>query len=145
MAIAVYTISIRHGAYTLRPSGCPPNRASLPCISLPFLYLFIGADCPHHDNASMWNPLRSQKAEVISHWYALIPNFNTSTQEFYSDVEKEVEARQVPGLTMSRVDEAFVRLYRQLSPRERRTLAGPEDAIDWFSFSRRTSSPSPTL
>ena len=33
------------------------------------------------------------------------------------------------------VDEAVVRLYRQLSPRERRTLAGPEDAIGWFSFS----------
>lgn len=52
----------------------------------------------------MWNPFRSKKADVISHWYALLPNFQASTQEFFSDIEKEVAARQVPGLVISRVD-----------------------------------------
>lgn len=32
------------------------------------------------------------------------------------------------------VDEAVKRLYRRLSPSERRLLAGPEDEIDWFCF-----------
>jgi hypothetical protein len=31
-------------------------------------------------------------------------------------------------------DEAVARLYRRLSPRERRMLAAPDDAIDWFGF-----------
>ncbi len=52
----------------------------------------------------MWNPFRSKMADVISHWYALVPNFQESTQEFYSAIEKEVEAQKVPGLEMSHVD-----------------------------------------
>ena len=31
-------------------------------------------------------------------------------------------------------DEAAERMYRRLSPRERRLLAGPDDGIDWFGF-----------
>ena len=52
----------------------------------------------------MWNPFKSKKAEVISHWYALVPDFETSTQDFYADVEKELQSRKVPGLEISRVD-----------------------------------------
>ena len=47
---------------------------------------------------------RSKKADVLSHWYTLVPGFNTSAQEFYGTVEEELKARQVPGLQMSRVD-----------------------------------------
>lgn len=48
--------------------------------------------------------LRAKKADVISHWYALVPNFSASTQEFYQTVEEELKTRQVPDLEMSRVD-----------------------------------------
>ena len=47
---------------------------------------------------------KSRKPEVIRHWYALVPGFNTSTDEFYTSVETELKDRQVPGLQMSRVD-----------------------------------------
>lgn len=47
---------------------------------------------------------RPKKAEVISHWYALIPDFKTPTAEFYSDIESLLKARQVPGLEISRVE-----------------------------------------
>ena len=52
----------------------------------------------------MFAIFRSKKADVLSHWYTLVPGFNTSSQEFYGSVEAELKARQVPGLGMSRVD-----------------------------------------
>jgi hypothetical protein len=52
----------------------------------------------------MFAIFRSKKADVLSHWYTLVPGFNTSSQEFYGGVEEELKARQVPGLAMSRVD-----------------------------------------
>lgn len=41
---------------------------------------------------------------VLSHWYVLMDNFQHSTTEFYDEVEKELAARQAPGLKISRVD-----------------------------------------
>ena len=52
----------------------------------------------------MWNPFGKKQAEVISHWYSLIPNFTASTQEFYALIEKALQTQQVPGLEISRVD-----------------------------------------
>jgi len=52
----------------------------------------------------MKNPFSSKKADVISHWYALVPDFQSSTQEFYAGIEKELESRKVPGLEISRVE-----------------------------------------
>ena len=52
----------------------------------------------------MKNPFSSKKADVISHWYALVPDFQSSTQEFYASIEKELEARKVPDLEISRVE-----------------------------------------
>src|ERR1035438_6432882 len=52
----------------------------------------------------MFAIFRSKKADVLSHWYTLVPGFNTSSQEFYGSVEEDLKARQVPGLEMSRVD-----------------------------------------
>lgn len=52
----------------------------------------------------MFGFFKSKQADVISHWYSLIPGFNTSTKDFYEAVEKELKERQVPGLEMSRVE-----------------------------------------
>jgi len=52
----------------------------------------------------MFNFSKPKQAEVLSHWYSLIPNFNTSTKDFYEAVEKELKDREVPGLEMSRVE-----------------------------------------
>lgn len=43
-------------------------------------------------------------ADVITHWYALVPSFTISTKEFYEAVENELRERQAPGLDISRVD-----------------------------------------
>jgi hypothetical protein len=47
---------------------------------------------------------KRQSDNVFSHWIAPLDNFQFSTQEFYDEVEKELAARQVPGLKISRVD-----------------------------------------
>ena len=47
---------------------------------------------------------RPKKAEVINHWYALVPQFTTPTVDFYASIEAELKAREVPGLEMSRVE-----------------------------------------
>lgn len=52
----------------------------------------------------MFSFFKSPKADVLSHWYSLVPNFNTSTKDFYVAVEKELRVRQVPGLEISRVE-----------------------------------------
>ena len=52
----------------------------------------------------MLNFFKSKKADVQGHWYSLIPGFNTSTQEFYQSIEKELKDRQVPGLEIERVE-----------------------------------------
>jgi len=45
-----------------------------------------------------------KKADVIEHWYALVPGLAMSTKEFYEAVEKELKERQVPGLDIANVD-----------------------------------------
>ena len=52
----------------------------------------------------MFDFLKPKRADVLDHWYALIPGFNTSTKEFYEAIEAELKSRQVPGLEMSRVE-----------------------------------------
>lgn len=41
---------------------------------------------------------------VISHWYHLIEDFQTSAQEFYTTVELAIKKRQVPNVKVFRVD-----------------------------------------
>jgi hypothetical protein len=53
---------------------------------------------------NMFGIFEKKKGEVIDHWYALVPGFNTSGKEFYEAIEKELKERQVPGLEMFRVD-----------------------------------------
>jgi hypothetical protein len=45
---------------------------------------------------------RSQN--VISHWHQLFENFQASSLEFYSSVEKALEARSVPELHSARIE-----------------------------------------
>jgi hypothetical protein len=45
-----------------------------------------------------------KKADVLSHWFSVVDNFQCSSDEFYAEIEKELAARRVPGLAMSRVD-----------------------------------------
>lgn len=52
----------------------------------------------------MFGPFKKKQAEVLEHWYVLVPDYNASSQEFYAEVEKELHTRQVPGLEMTRVD-----------------------------------------
>lgn len=52
----------------------------------------------------MFGFFKTKKAEVLSHWYALIPGFQTSSQEFYTSIERELAARKVPGLDLSQVN-----------------------------------------
>lgn len=47
---------------------------------------------------------KSRKAEVLDHWIAFVEGFDLSSTEFYESVEKEIKARELPGLQMSRVE-----------------------------------------
>jgi hypothetical protein len=47
---------------------------------------------------------KPKKADVLSHWYVPVPNFNASTADFYTAVEKELKEQQVPGLEISQVE-----------------------------------------
>ena len=48
----------------------------------------------------MFGLFEKKKADVLSHWYSLVPGFNTSSKEFYDAIESELKQRQVPGLEM---------------------------------------------
>ena len=52
----------------------------------------------------MFDKSKNKQADVLSHWYTPVPGFNMSTQEFYTKVEEELKAQQVPGLEISRVE-----------------------------------------
>lgn len=51
----------------------------------------------------MFNFFKPKPAEVLDHWYALVPNFDTPTKEFYDSITEELKAQKVPGLEISRV------------------------------------------
>ncbi|MEI8233302.1 MAG: hypothetical protein WCH57_01305 [Verrucomicrobiota bacterium] len=50
----------------------------------------------------MFGIWKRKKPEVFTHWYALVPNFESSTADFYAAVEKELADAKVPGLEISR-------------------------------------------
>jgi hypothetical protein len=47
---------------------------------------------------------KPRKADVLQHWIAFVEGFELSSTAFYESVEKELKAREVPGLEMSRVE-----------------------------------------
>ena len=52
----------------------------------------------------MFGLFKRKKADVLNHWYVLVPDFRVSTQEFYAAVEQELKVREVPALELTRVD-----------------------------------------
>lgn len=46
----------------------------------------------------------SPKEQVLTHWYVPVGNFELPTADFYGLVEKELTARKVPSLEISRVE-----------------------------------------
>ncbi len=46
---------------------------------------------------------RKRQPQVFSHWYALFPEVESSTSEFYDAVGTELDKHQVPGLDTRRV------------------------------------------
>lgn len=52
----------------------------------------------------MFKGFEKQQADVIDHWYSLVPGFTTSAKEFYTAIEDELKQRQVPGLEIFHVD-----------------------------------------
>lgn len=52
----------------------------------------------------MFTPFKKKEAEVIDHWIGFADNFQFASADFYNSVEKELQARQVPGLEISRID-----------------------------------------
>lgn len=52
----------------------------------------------------MFSLIKSPKTEVLDHWIAFVEGFALSSSDFYGSVEKELKAREVPGMEMSRVE-----------------------------------------
>ena len=52
----------------------------------------------------MFGLFAKKKADVIDHWYSLVPGFTASTKEFYEAVEAKLKEHQVPGLEISQVE-----------------------------------------
>jgi hypothetical protein len=52
----------------------------------------------------MFGIFQNKKAEVMEHWYSLVPGFNISGKEFYTAIETELKARDVPDLDIAYVD-----------------------------------------
>jgi hypothetical protein len=46
----------------------------------------------------------AKQANVISHWYQLIENFQASSLGFYQSIEEAVERRQVPEKHSARIE-----------------------------------------
>jgi len=55
----------------------------------------------------MWDfllRLFTARDEVHDHTYYLVPNFHFSSGDFYTSIQKELDARKVPGLEISRIE-----------------------------------------
>src|SRR3954463_2032017 len=52
----------------------------------------------------MFSFMRKKQGDVISHWYALVPDFSMSAKEFYAAIETELKRRTVPGLQLERIE-----------------------------------------
>jgi hypothetical protein len=47
---------------------------------------------------------KSKKGEVLYHWISFIDGFNYPSLEFYTSIEKALVARNIPSLSLSRVE-----------------------------------------
>lgn len=65
----------------------------------------------------------NKKGDLLDHWIAFLDNFSFSPQEFYAAIEKELQARRIPGLSLAREEFAeggllsdkriYLRLFRE--------------------------------
>jgi hypothetical protein len=65
----------------------------------------------------------NKKGVILGHWIAFLDNFSFSPQEFYVAIEKELQARKIPGMEISREEFAegglisdkriYLRLFRE--------------------------------
>ena len=65
----------------------------------------------------------NKKGEILDHWVAFHDRLSFSPEEFYDTVEKELTARKVPGMTISREEfgegglisdnRIYLRLFRE--------------------------------
>lgn len=65
----------------------------------------------------------NKKGEILDHWIAFLDNFSFSPQEFYDAVEKELQARKIPSMEISREEfteggllsdrRVYLRLFRE--------------------------------
>ena len=65
----------------------------------------------------------NKKGDILGHWIAFHDNFSFSPQEFYDAIEKELQARKIPGMEISREEFAegglisdkriYLRLFRE--------------------------------
>jgi hypothetical protein len=46
----------------------------------------------------------SRKAEILNHWIAFVDSFNTSSSDFYAQVEQCLSEKKVPGMEVRRID-----------------------------------------
>lgn len=66
---------------------------------------------------------QNKKGEILDHWIAFHDSLNLPPQEFYTSVEKELEARKIPGMEVSREEfseggllsdkRVYLRLFRE--------------------------------
>jgi hypothetical protein len=52
----------------------------------------------------MFDFLKAKEVPPLQHWIAFVDGFQYAPTEFYDAVEKELKARQVPGMEMSRIE-----------------------------------------
>ena len=65
----------------------------------------------------------NKKGEVLDHWISFLDDFSFSPQEFYDAIEKELQARKIPSMEISREEFAeggvlsdrriYLRLFRE--------------------------------
>src|SRR5437660_473465 len=66
---------------------------------------------------------RNTKGQIFDHWIAFLDTFNFSPLEFYAAIENELEARKIPGLSISKEEfheggalsdrRIYLRLFRE--------------------------------
>ena len=47
---------------------------------------------------------KNKKGEILGHWISFVDGFSFPPLEFYSNLQKEMEARKIPSLEVSRVE-----------------------------------------
>ena len=54
----------------------------------------------------MFGIWKRKKPEVHQHWFTVLPDFETSTADFYAAIENHLAVRRVPGLAIERIEHA---------------------------------------